>query len=75
MAKLKHKTYHATSRLAERYKRRESKFAKLKMLEALTAEYEARSPKDRKQIKDLHRRLHNLRTQIKVLSTATYDDP
>jgi hypothetical protein len=70
MAKLKHKSYHATSRLAERHRRRAFKIAKLHMLEAVLAEYESRSPKDHAYIKDLNRRLHDLRTQIKVQSTV-----
>lgn len=59
-------------RLIERYRKREAKLEKLKMLEAILYTQERRVTKDIDYIHDLTRRIHRLNTQLKNLSTVDH---
>jgi hypothetical protein len=61
-------------RITERYKRREAKLEKLRMLESILAMQESKRVPDMDYVHDLHRRIHRLQTQLKVLSTVPLHD-
>lgn len=64
-----YKAYHESGRHEERFKQKEAKEQKIKMLEALIEEHKEFNSSDFDYIRDLYRRANQAREQLKVLST------